>query len=216
MAVGIYKITSPSGRVYIGQSWDIKHRWFAYRGSMSKGQPKLHRSFLKYGARNHEYAIIHQLPPDISQCVLDSYEKFYIESYKEAGIALLNLKEGGMGGKHCKETKDKISASQKGIRVANSGSFKKGEPLPRSESHCKKISKSLTGKTQNIETRLKLRNANLGKKQTKETIEKRKATVLLNKKFTMSPEHKEKLRQANIGNQRFLLRKTRNVKRDTN
>jgi predicted GIY-YIG superfamily endonuclease len=25
--IGIYKITSPSGKVYIGQSWDIYDRW---------------------------------------------------------------------------------------------------------------------------------------------------------------------------------------------
>lgn len=54
--VGIYKITSPTGRVYIGQSVDIKTRWASYRSNCSK-QVKLYNSFKKYGIHKHIFEI---------------------------------------------------------------------------------------------------------------------------------------------------------------
>lgn len=32
--IGIYKITSPSNRIYIGQSIDIEARWKSYKTSL--------------------------------------------------------------------------------------------------------------------------------------------------------------------------------------
>ena len=57
--IGIYKITSPSGRIYIGQSWNIKKRLNAYKTLYaSKKQRLLNRSFVKYGYENHKFQII--------------------------------------------------------------------------------------------------------------------------------------------------------------
>jgi len=150
-SVGIYKSTSPSGKIYIGQSWNIKHRWYVYRGSNCKGQPHLNASFEKYGARNHNYEILHLLPLDVNQSVLDIYEILYIDLYKSAKIPLLNLKDGGLGGKHSALTKSKISLSQKGKRKANSGSFKKGD-----------ISRRI-GKLHSLETKLKISKSQIGR-----------------------------------------------------
>ena len=50
---GIYKITSPSGRIYIGESVDILTRWVSYRNLSCKGQPKLLGSLKKYSPENH-------------------------------------------------------------------------------------------------------------------------------------------------------------------
>lgn len=47
--VGIYKITNPNGRIYIGQSTDIKFRWGIYRKLKCKDQPSLYNSLKKYG-----------------------------------------------------------------------------------------------------------------------------------------------------------------------
>ena len=56
--IGIYKITSPSGKIYIGQSINIEKRFKGYKYSKAKKQPILHRSFVKYGVENHKFEII--------------------------------------------------------------------------------------------------------------------------------------------------------------
>jgi hypothetical protein len=62
--VGIYKITSPSGKIYIGQSVEIKRRFNSYKRMYvkNKGVVKLYRSFLKYGADNHIFEVVCEYP----------------------------------------------------------------------------------------------------------------------------------------------------------
>lgn len=57
--IGIYKITSPSNKIYIGQSKNLEKRKKAYKYSLAKGQPRLNNSFKKYGYENHTFEIIH-------------------------------------------------------------------------------------------------------------------------------------------------------------
>ena len=45
--IGIYKIESPSGKIYIGQSWDIDHRISDYKREYCPYQPLLQKSLLK-------------------------------------------------------------------------------------------------------------------------------------------------------------------------
>lgn len=112
--VGIYKIVSPTGRVYIGQSWEIGNRWRQHKGMRSKGCQLLNRSFCKYGAEAHEFSVIHKLPHDVSQNVLNEYEIFYIKIYRDANIKLMNLSDGGLNCVPSEETRRKISQSNKG------------------------------------------------------------------------------------------------------
>lgn len=76
--VGIYKITSPSNRVYIGQSKNIKERFSTYKSLKStRFQTLLHRSFLKYGIINHTFEII-------EECLikdLNNRERYWQEYY---------------------------------------------------------------------------------------------------------------------------------------
>lgn len=58
--IGIYKITSPSERIYIGQSRDIERRFKNYKSSGSVGQLKLQKSFLKYGYINHIFEVVEE------------------------------------------------------------------------------------------------------------------------------------------------------------
>ena len=58
--IGIYKITSPSGRVYIGQSRDIEKRFKQYYRNGCKRQIRLTRSFDKYGIESHTFEIIEE------------------------------------------------------------------------------------------------------------------------------------------------------------
>lgn len=57
---GIYKITSPSKKVYIGHSQDIHDRWQHYFTLHCKGQTRLYRSLVKYGVDRHLFEIIEE------------------------------------------------------------------------------------------------------------------------------------------------------------
>lgn len=111
--VGIYKITSPNGSVYIGQSWDIESRRAGYINARCPRQKLLHNSFTKYGWKTHTHEIVYVLPIDITQDVLDAYEHFFWKQFKEAGFRILNLREPGARGKHTEETKIKMKIAQK-------------------------------------------------------------------------------------------------------
>lgn len=119
---GIYKITSPSGKIYIGQSVDIDKRWRKYQWKQCKGQIKLYNSFVKYGVENHTFEILEEC--NIEE--LNNKEEFYIKQYNcfNSDIAL-NLKSGGnrsvfseeskqklKGRKHTNEAKEKIRLSK--------------------------------------------------------------------------------------------------------
>lgn len=93
--VGIYKITSPSGKVYIGQSIDIYRRWNSYKSASCESQRRLFHSFFKYGYDNHKFEIVHKLPSDIEQEILNRYEQLYMDLYRYCEIELLNLQDVG-------------------------------------------------------------------------------------------------------------------------
>ena len=54
---GIYKITNPNGKVYIGQSIDIDKRWNKYKVKNCKPQIRLYNSLNKYGGELTEPSI---------------------------------------------------------------------------------------------------------------------------------------------------------------
>lgn len=105
---GIYTIESPSNRIYVGQSWNLKQRINSYKSSGSKNQPKLYHSIKKYGWEAHKFIIIMPLKNDTSQAIMDWYEQFFIDYYRNEGIDLMNLKEGGANGLMSAESKEKM------------------------------------------------------------------------------------------------------------
>jgi group I intron endonuclease len=58
--IGIYKITSPTNRIYIGSSNNIANRISSYKNLKCKSQTKLYRSLKKYGFTNHLFEIIEE------------------------------------------------------------------------------------------------------------------------------------------------------------
>lgn len=85
--IGVYKIASPNGKVYVGSSKDIETRWKAYKSLKCKSQVKLHRSLLKHGVYSHKFSII-------IECELHElyeYERLYGEYYNCLGENGLNL-----------------------------------------------------------------------------------------------------------------------------
>lgn len=85
--IGIYKITIPTGRVYIGQSENIKRRFKQYKGLHNcKEQPRLFNSFKKYGVENHIFKIIEICDFD----ELNKKERYWQEYYDVIGKNGLN------------------------------------------------------------------------------------------------------------------------------
>lgn len=188
--VGIYKIQSPSNDVYIGQSRNISQRW-KNANPTEKGQSKLFNSFKTHSKKNHILSVQHELPIDVSQQVLDSYEVLYIELYSSCGINMLNIRGGGKNGKLSQETKDKIGASNSISLLGNTPSItgKTWEELiglERASILKKRISDKLSGR-----------------KLSKNSIEKRKETYREkghhSKGKKASTELRKKLSQAHIG-----------------
>lgn len=137
--VGIYKITSPTGKVYIGQSISIETRASKYRNAKCKSQTKLYNSILKHGWENHLFEIIHVLPKDTSRDTLDAYEQVYINAYKDCGVLFLNIREGGYTGRLNAQSKVKMSEARKGEKNVMYGKKHTTETRLR-------ISQNITGK----------------------------------------------------------------------
>jgi group I intron endonuclease len=85
--VGIYKITNPKGKIYIGQSIDINRRFKEYKKLQCTQSIKLYNSLKKYGFEKHTFEIIEEC--SIEQ--LNDREEFYIKSF-DSHIKGLNIK----------------------------------------------------------------------------------------------------------------------------
>ena len=105
--IGIYKITNPKGKIYIGQSINIKRRFYKYKIKDCINQTKLYNSLNKYGPENHIFEII-------EECIesdLNLKERFYQELYNviDNGLNCTLQELNGKSGKLSDETKEKIS-----------------------------------------------------------------------------------------------------------
>lgn len=186
--IGIYKITSPTGKVYIGQSKNITKRFNQYRLLHCKGQKILYNSFLKHGFENHVFEIIEEC----LEFELNDKERYYQDLYSVLSKNGMNCKltrSSDRSGKHSDETKLKMSFSGKGktisieSRIKQSiskknmsqetkikiGLFHKGRK--RSKETILKMSVSKSNISE--ETRLKMSVGQIGRKQSKEMIQKR-------------------------------------------
>lgn len=114
--IGIYKITSPTNRVYIGQSVDIEDRKRLYTGHHAKNQTKLYNSFLKYGFINHIFEIIEECEIDD----LNIRERYWQDFYDviKNGLNCRLTKTTDKSGKLSKETCNKIGLGHKGKIVS--------------------------------------------------------------------------------------------------
>lgn len=114
----IYKITSPSGRIYIGQTRNFIKRVSDYRCKGGKGQPYLHNSINKYGFERHIIEIICELPYDTEQFIVNQYEKLYHDAFVSVGLKTMNSRECGSNGKMSNESIEKIRAAGIGRKLS--------------------------------------------------------------------------------------------------
>lgn len=114
MTSGIYSITSPSGKFYIGSAVDFNKRWAVHRSLLKKGSHHsrgLQRAATKYGLDKLTFCqVLICCQKDLifyEQLLLDGLNPTY-NSNPIAGSCL--------GAKFSQKTKDAMSAARVGVR----------------------------------------------------------------------------------------------------
>lgn len=188
MKCGIYKITSPSGRIYIGQSRNIEDRFYRYKkmSNANKTQIRLMRSFKKYGVQNHNFEIVEECTID----VLNIKERYWQDHYKvisKSGLNCILQETDTLPRQFTEEYKRKRS----GINHFFYGKH-------HSEETKKKLSLAHIGKTvpQYVKDKLKITNSGsnngfYGKKHTEESKKKQSVSAKTRK---ITPENESKRR----------------------
>ena len=149
----IYKITNPSGRIYIGQTTDIDKRKREYRSLSCKRQPAIYNSLCKYGFEKHLFEIIETIEEELHLYnILNLKEECWIKEYNSHHNGL-NCTDGGYGLRGFKHSDITISKL-------------KGRKLT------KEHIENLKGKIRTEETLRKMSETQKGKKSSKETIDK--------------------------------------------
>lgn len=195
--IGIYKITSPTGKIYIGQSVDIHLRWSAHK--IDKVRSKLKSSFKSHGFENHTFEILEECSIEL----LNERERYWQDFYDVLGPNGLNLRltksndktgycSDSMKNKlseyhksrtpeqkqevvrKCLETKSKETPEERTIRLTKISEASKRKVM--SVEAKRKISEFHKKKTLSEETKRKIGLGNKGKVISREAIEKMKAT----------------------------------------
>lgn len=159
---GIYKITSPSNRIYIGQSVFIERRFDSYKKLRCKNQPLLYNSFLKYGVDKHKFEIL----CGCEESEMNEKERFYQDLYcvtNKSGLNCMLTKSGDRSGSHNQEIKDKKSKALKGRIPWNKGLKTPLETIEKMRISSIPASILRRGRKASEETRKKLSIAHKGR-----------------------------------------------------
>jgi len=157
----IYKITNPVGKVYIGQTVNFTKRINAYKNKRCKKQTIIYRSLIKYGFEAHNVEVLESC--DV--LLLNERERFYQEKFNAVGKNGMNcryVQTKDKSGSLSDETKRKLSIAKTGIKL--------------SKEHRLKIGLSGIGKMHSNETKIKMRENNIGSKNAMYGIKHSKAT----------------------------------------
>lgn len=118
--IGIYKITSPTGRVYIGQSIDLEARQKIYARRGCKNQVRLYASLLKYGFSKHIFEVVEECKVE----ELNVRERYWQDLYDVLSENGLNCKLQStqeVKAVHSQNTVDKIRAAKKALYSTSKG-----------------------------------------------------------------------------------------------
>lgn len=139
--IGVYKITNPSGKIYIGSTNNFKRRISEYKYKTCKDQVRLYNSLKKYGFNNHNILLI-------EKCSLENLynrERYWQEYYnvidRDKGLNCQYVNTNIKPKKVSEETKLKISKAMSGKNNPRYG-------VKLSQEIKDKISKSNKGKRQ--------------------------------------------------------------------
>ena len=168
----IYKLTAPNGKVYIGQTDNLRRRHTDYASGRCRGQKLLYNSIQKYGWDAHRVEVLFEGPA--SDKHLNLLETEYVRIHKsnrnrypeEGGLNLTDGGGGVRGHKASPETKAKISAALRGRRKP-----------PRSAEYRANIGAASRGRKHSTDSKAKRSAAQRGRKQSSETIAKKQKPV---------------------------------------
>jgi group I intron endonuclease len=174
----IYKITSPTGRVYIGVTSNYKKRIYAYKCGDCKSQSILYNSIVSHGFINHDIEIIESFIGTTLEAL--SKEMFWIRTFMSNAIKYrdmngMNLTDGGQGTigyRHTEAAKQVLSEKNRQYRHTDEAKKKIG-----AASAGNKYNVGRKGKSDKWYEAMRLVHTgnkyNSGRTQSKELIEKR-------------------------------------------
>jgi len=192
----IYKLTSPNGKSYIGQTIrPIEKRLEEHRTGESKRCRALYNAIKEYGWENFEKEW-NEVPDDD----LNFYEEMLVALLGTLSPYGYNLKEGGGNtGKPCEETRQKQSEAK--LCDKNFWYGKSGEKHPRhgkssSDETRRKQSEAHIGQVMSEETRKKISEAHIGKVMSEESRQKMSESRI---GIPLSEETKQKMSDSTRG-----------------
>ena len=106
---GIYILTSPSGKQYVGKDSNLPSRTKIHLSGKNLNCSAIHNAIQIYGRDAFSVEIIQY--PGISDEALNAVERWKIRHLQTLSPSGYNLTEGGEGGKHSEKTRKKISES---------------------------------------------------------------------------------------------------------
>ena len=145
-----------NGKIYIGQTKDVKRRWRS-NGIEYQKSPYFYHAIQKYGWNNFQHIILKE---KLTKEKADQYEQYYIKYYKtqEKGY---NIRDGGSKAL-AESTKEKLSQIAK-----NRGAWK-GDLNPRHIDPLRGERNGMFGKHHTKETKQKISKALTGRTLTEE------------------------------------------------
>jgi group I intron endonuclease len=190
----IYLLTNiANNKIYVGQSWMGLNDRMGRDGNGYFNSPYLYNAIKKYGVDKFEYQI---LDFAFIQSHADMLEDFYMNKYDSRNPNIgYNIKRGGRGGRHSQATIEKMSKNapkywlgknlseetKEKIRIANTGKIRTEETKEMTANSMKEWHATndhpMQGKHHTEKAKDQMSEKLTGRKISKETIEKRMATI---------------------------------------
>lgn len=194
----VYKITSPSGRIYVGSTNNLNKRMNFYKNLNCKSQPKLYNSLNKYGFENHIIEVLET--PKISD--LHMREHYWGTIYDVLSKRGLNLALPASNSDYptkSEECRSKLSNSRKGKKHSIESRLKisianKGKKRIFTSSHKENISLGKKGKRYSDSHRLRMSESQR-LRRLNETIKNKSSKIVLD---TLSGIYYETLKEASL------------------
>ncbi len=169
---GVYVITAPSGRQYVGSAVHFGTRWSVHKHHLRAGthhSRKLQAAWNKYGDRLQFSKLLVCAREHVVM-----YEQLAIDALRPA-LNVAPMAGSSLGYRHTEETKARFDERKKAARntpaCLAAHAARRGVPL--SDEHKAKVQAAKIGVKRSDAVRASMAAAQMGKKQSADTIEKR-------------------------------------------